>query len=72
MFIGEEQPPPHPAAALLDVKFLQQALEGRGGAELAGREALHAMAIAAAAHAAVSGLSASPGWFHNNCYKVYL
>lgn len=54
------------------MKFLQQALEGRGGAELAGREALHAMAIAAAAHAAVSGLSASPGWFHNNCYEVYL
>ena len=55
-------PPPisHPAAALLDATFLQQALEARGG-DIAGREALHAMAFAAAAHAAVNGMSTSPG-----------
>ncbi|XP_055697061.1 broad-complex core protein [Phlebotomus papatasi] len=51
---------PHPAAALLDATFLQQALEARGG-DIAGREALHAMAFAAAAHAAVNGISTSPG-----------
>ncbi|GBP33145.1 Protein bric-a-brac 1 [Eumeta japonica] len=41
-----------PAAPLLDASFLQQALEGatRDG----GREALHAMALAAAAHAALA------------------
>ncbi|XP_058463530.1 broad-complex core protein isoforms 1/2/3/4/5 [Malaya genurostris] len=51
---GHHLPPtiPHPAAALLDPSFLQQA---------AGREALHAMAIAAAAHAAVNGINTSPG-----------
>ncbi|XP_055531873.1 uncharacterized protein LOC129722449 [Wyeomyia smithii] len=51
---GHHLPPtiPHPAAALLDPSFLQQA---------AGREALHAMAIAAAAHAAVNGMNTSPG-----------
>ncbi|XP_037042641.1 protein abrupt isoform X2 [Bradysia coprophila] len=52
-------PPSHPAAALLDATFLQQAME-RGG-DIAGREALHAMALAAAAHAAVNGISTSPG-----------
>lgn len=46
---------PHPAAALLDPSFLQQALEARGG------EALQAMAFAAAAHAAVNGINTSPG-----------
>lgn len=51
---------PHSAAALLDATFLQQALEARGG-DIAGREALHAMAFAAAAHAAVNGISTSPG-----------
>ncbi|XP_055383337.1 broad-complex core protein [Condylostylus longicornis] len=52
---------PHPAAAaLLDPTFLQQAFESRGG-DIAGREALHAMALAAAAHAAVNGISTSPG-----------
>lgn len=51
---------PHPAAALLDPAFLQQALENRGG-DIAGREALHAMALAAAAHAAANRMSASPG-----------
>lgn len=51
---------PHPAAALLDATFLQQALEARGG-DIAGRDALHAMALAAAAHAAVNGMSTSPG-----------
>ncbi|XP_055836785.1 broad-complex core protein [Episyrphus balteatus] len=51
---------PHPAAALLDPVFLQQAFESRGG-DIAGREALHAMALAAAAHAAVNGMSTSPG-----------
>lgn len=50
----------HPAAALLDATFLQQAIEARGG-DIAGREALHAMALAAAAHAAVNGISTSPG-----------
>lgn len=44
---------PHPAAALLDRAFLQQAFENHGG-DIAGREALHAMALAAAAHAAVN------------------
>lgn len=52
---------PHPAAALLDHAFLQQALENRGGGDIAGREALHAMALAAAAHAAANRMSASPG-----------
>lgn len=60
---GEQhQLPPsisHPAAALLDAALLQQALEARGG-DIAGRE-LHAMALAAAAHAAVNGMSTSPG-----------
>lgn len=51
---------PHPAAALLDPAFLQQALENRGG-DIAGREALHAMALAAAAHAAANRMSTSPG-----------
>lgn len=51
---GRDEEPMHPAAALLDAGFLQQALEGRG--ELGGREALHAMALAAAAHAAAAGL----------------
>lgn len=49
-----------PAAALLDARFLQQALEA-GGGDIAGRDALHAMAFAAAAHAAVNGMSTSPG-----------
>ncbi len=49
----------HPAAALLDATFLQQAID-RGG-DIGGREALHAMALAAAAHAAVNGISTSPG-----------
>lgn len=54
---GHHLPPtiPHPAAALLDPSFLQQALEARGG------EALQAMAFAAAAHAAVNGINTSPG-----------
>lgn len=51
---------PHSAAALLDASFLQHALEARGG-DIAGREALHAMAFAAAAHAAANGISTSPG-----------
>lgn len=46
--------------ALLDATFLQQALEGRGD-NIASRDALHAMALAAAAHAAVNGMSTSPG-----------
>ncbi|XP_030237949.1 protein bric-a-brac 2 [Drosophila navojoa] len=50
---------PHSAAALLDHAFLQQALENRGG-DIAGREALHAMALAAAAHAAANRMSSSP------------
>lgn len=50
---------PPSAAALLDATFLQQAIE-RGG-DIAGRDALHAMAFAAAAHAAVNGISTSPG-----------
>ncbi|XP_034651447.1 sex determination protein fruitless [Drosophila subobscura] len=50
---------PHSAAALLDHAFLQQALENRGG-DMAGREALHAMALAAAAHAAANRMSSSP------------
>jgi len=50
---------PPSAAALLDHAFLQQALENRGG-DMAGREALHAMALAAAAHAAANRLSSSP------------
>lgn len=50
---------PHSAAALLDHAFLQQALENRGG-DIAGREALHAMALAAAAHAAANRMSNSP------------
>ncbi|XP_068145190.1 LOW QUALITY PROTEIN: broad-complex core protein [Drosophila tropicalis] len=49
----------HSAAALLDHAFLQQALENRGG-DMAGREALHAMALAAAAHAAANRMSTSP------------
>lgn len=51
---------PHPAAALLDAKFLQQAIEARGG-DIAGCEAMAAMALAAAAQAAVNGISTSPG-----------
>ncbi|XP_020800451.1 protein bric-a-brac 1 [Drosophila serrata] len=50
---------PPSAAALLDHAFLQQALENRGG-DMAGREALHAMALAAAAHAAANRMSSSP------------
>ncbi|KAH8384677.1 hypothetical protein KR093_004624 [Drosophila rubida] len=50
---------PHSAAALLDHAFLQQALESRGN-DIAGREALHAMALAAAAHAAANRMSSSP------------
>ncbi|XP_034109505.1 longitudinals lacking protein, isoforms H/M/V [Drosophila albomicans] len=50
---------PHSAAALLDHAFLQQALENRGN-DIAGREALHAMALAAAAHAAANRMSSSP------------
>ncbi|XP_034478173.1 longitudinals lacking protein, isoforms J/P/Q/S/Z isoform X2 [Drosophila innubila] len=58
---GHGMPPtiPHSAAALLDHAFLQQALENRGG-DIAGREALHAMALAAAAHAAANRMSNSP------------
>ena len=53
---------PHPAAALLDHAFLQQALENRGGGDIAGQKALHAMAMAAAAHAAhANRMSTSPG-----------
>lgn len=46
---NDDHPPPGP---LIDASFLQQALEGatRDG----GREALHAMALAAAAHAALA------------------
>lgn len=51
---------PHPAASLLDATFLQQALEARGG-DIAGRDALHAMAMVAVAQAAVNGMSTSPG-----------
>lgn len=43
----------HPAN-LLDPAFLKQALEHRGG------DAMHVMAIAAAAHAAANGMSTSP------------
>uniref|UniRef100_A0A336LRE0 CSON001189 protein n=1 Tax=Culicoides sonorensis TaxID=179676 RepID=A0A336LRE0_CULSO len=46
----------HPAAALLAPSFLQQALDIRGG-----DVQLHAMALAAAAHAAANGVSTSPG-----------
>lgn len=49
---------PHPAAALLDPTFLAQAFEARGGDIAAGRERLHAIALAAAA---VNGISTSPG-----------
>lgn len=52
---------PHPAAALLDPTFLAQAFEARGGDIAAGRERLHAIALAAAAHSAVNGMSTSPG-----------
>lgn len=51
---------PHPAAGLLDPAFLQQALEARGS-DIAGRDALHVMAMAAVAQAAVNGMSTSPG-----------
>lgn len=51
---------PHPAAALLEATFLQQAFDARGG-EIAGRDALNAMALAAAAHASLNGMSTSPG-----------
>lgn len=51
---------PHPAAGLLDATFLQHALEARGG-DIAGRDALHAMAMVAVAQAAVNGMSTSPG-----------
>ncbi|XP_063708754.1 protein tramtrack, beta isoform-like [Culicoides brevitarsis] len=47
---------PHPAAALLPPSFLQQALDIRGG-----DVSLHAMALAAAAHARANGVSTSPG-----------
>lgn len=50
---------PHPAAALLDPTFLAQAFEARGG-DIAGRERLHAIALAAAAHSAVNGMTTSP------------
>lgn len=50
----------HPAAALLDATFLQQALEARSN-EMAGRDALHVMAFAAAAQASLNGMSTSPG-----------
>lgn len=52
---------PHPAAAILDPTFLAQAFEARGGDIAAGRERLHAIALAAAAHSAVNGMSTSPG-----------
>lgn len=52
---------PHPAAALLDPAFLAQAFEARGGDIAAGRGTLHAIALAAAAHSAVNGMSTSPG-----------
>lgn len=57
---------PHPsAAALLGPSFLQQALDVRGG-DISQRDAaLHAMALAAAAHAAVNGVSSSPGTHGN-------
>lgn len=44
----------HNPANLLDPAFLKQALEHRGG------DAMHVMAIAAAAHAAANGMSTSP------------
>uniref|UniRef100_A0A1B0G706 Uncharacterized protein n=1 Tax=Glossina morsitans morsitans TaxID=37546 RepID=A0A1B0G706_GLOMM len=49
----------HPT--LLDRAFLQQALESRGGGDIAGREALHAMALAAVAQAAANHISTNPG-----------
>lgn len=49
----------HPAAALLDPTFLAHALETRGD-DIASRDTL-AIALAAAAHSAVNGLSTSPG-----------
>lgn len=49
------------AAALLDPTFLQQAIEAHGGAEFAGRDALHAMALAAAAHAALHSSVSTKG-----------
>ncbi|XP_037944213.1 broad-complex core protein-like, partial [Teleopsis dalmanni] len=49
----------HSAASLLDHPFIQQALENRG-ADIGGRGALHAMAFAAAAHAAVNRIPTSP------------
>lgn len=49
----------HAAVALLDPTFLQKALEARD-AEMSGRDALHAMALAAAAHAQFNGISSSP------------
>lgn len=56
---------PHPAAALLGPSFLQQALDARGG-DISQRDAaLHAMALAAAAHAAANGVSSSPGTHGN-------
>lgn len=56
---------PHPAAALLGPSFLQQALDVRGG-DISQRDAaLHAMALAAAAHAAANGVSSSPGTHGN-------
>lgn len=51
---------PHPAAALFEATILQQAFDARGG-DIAGREALNAMALAAAAHASLNGMSTSPG-----------
>ena len=49
----------HAAVALLDPTFLQKALEARD-VEMSGRDALHAMALAAAAHAQFNGISSSP------------
>uniref|UniRef100_A0A1A9WR12 BTB domain-containing protein n=1 Tax=Glossina brevipalpis TaxID=37001 RepID=A0A1A9WR12_9MUSC len=49
----------HPT--LLDRAFLQQALESRGGGDIAGREALHAMALAKVAQAVVNHISTNPG-----------
>lgn len=46
-------------ASLLDPTFLQKALEARD-VEMSGRDALHAMALAAAAHAQFNGISSSP------------
>lgn len=52
-----DDPPANSNTSLLEATFLQHAFEGRGGDD---REALAAMAVAAAAHAVVSGHSTSP------------